>query len=460
MDEEREPARGRSRAARGSARDRLRVAGAQLFGRATLDDLSAFATVGRLTAESGLSSGAIYSAFPTDPDVARSAPQAAMRDAYLCIDFADDRIVREVMEVFERAVASPEGATRVLETLTKVIATLVADGVRDPARWEYTHLWLGATAANNDPEVARMLEAYYVGLDDSYELLIEAVLKYTGRVPVSGVRARDIARVLIASVDGAAMRFRIDPDVDVTMLSSTMLGVVASMTRRVDEADDVFARRLTSASDDPLGAADLDAIAAAVRRVEQRAGWQEVDLGRIAALSGVDEVDLVAVYPTRHHLAAIIWSDVLDRLERRTTARTDQDRRSRLAELVMDLAEAACGRRAVIASLLTARLHRSSVVGPDSDPVNVRAVAMITALLPGGVEITEVAARTALDALLLGAAGSTATADELGTVLVSGLVALSDWVGSGGGRASDDGAAADDAAASMVSRVSLGEATT
>lgn len=126
----------------------------------------------------------------------------------------------------------------------------------------------------------------------------------------------------------------------------------------------------------------------------------------------------------------------------------------------MDLAESACGRRAVVASLLTARLHRSSVVGPDSDPVNVRAVAMITSLLPGGAEITEVAARTALDALLLGAAGSTATADELGTVLVSGLVALSDWVGSGGGRESDDETAADDAAASTVSRVGSGEATT
>ncbi len=446
MVDERAAPSGRTRAARGTARDRLRDAGARLFGQATLDDLSAFATVGRLTTASGLSSGAVYSAFPTDPDVARSAPQSAMRDAYLSLDFADDRIMTGVIDIFERTVASPEGAARLINTVAELVAEFVAEGVRDPLRWEYSHLWLGTAVASNDPEVARMLADYYAGLDASYDLLVHAVLRQTGRVPIGGVQSRDIARVLIASVDGAAVRFRIDADFDVAMLSSTMLGVVAAMTRRVDEADDVFARRLSSAGDDPLSAAELDAVAAAVRRVEERAGWQEVDLGRIAALSGVDEVTLVGRYPTRHHLAAIIWSRVLDRVERRAEARSDRDRRGQLRELVSDLTDAACANRSLVASLLTARLHRSSVVGDDADPVNVRAVAMITSLLPGGMAITEVAARTAFDALLLGAAGSTATADELSAVLVAGLDALIDWVDATESRALGDEAAADEPA--------------
>lgn len=428
MDDEREPPVGRRRATRGSARDRLRTAGAEMFGTATLDDLSSFATVGRLTHASGLSSGAVYSAFPTPPGIARTAPQAAMRDAYLSLDFADDRIVQEVISMFERTVSGPEGATRLLEALAEVVAVPIEAAVRDADRWEYSQMWIGAAVANNDPEVAHKLASYYTGLEALYTQLIDGMLQVTGRVAVGGVSAGDIARVVIASADGVALRMRLDPDVDRSLLTLMLLGAIASMTRRSDEADDVFAMRLTAVGDAALSAAQLETVAASVRRVEQRAGWHEVDLARIAAMSDVDEVSLVVAYPTRHHLAVIIWSDVVDQVVRRAGARAGRDVDGRIQELVADLAEVACARRSVVASLLTARLHSSTGFGTDADPVNDRVVAMLMALLPGGPGITAVAARTALDALLLGAAGSDATASELGAVLGVGLRSVRDWV--------------------------------
>ena len=52
----------RSRVPRGQAQERLHDACARLLAGVTLDDLTAFVTVARLTQESGVSSGAIYSA--------------------------------------------------------------------------------------------------------------------------------------------------------------------------------------------------------------------------------------------------------------------------------------------------------------------------------------------------------------------------------------------------------------
>ena len=63
----------RSRVPRGQAQERLHDACARLLAGVTLDDLTAFVTVARLTQESGVSSGAIYSA--VDGGVGRSAPQ-------------------------------------------------------------------------------------------------------------------------------------------------------------------------------------------------------------------------------------------------------------------------------------------------------------------------------------------------------------------------------------------------
>jgi len=400
----------RQRAARGTAKDRLHATAVRLLAEATLDDLAAFATVGRLAGEAGLSSGAIYSAFPTPPTSERTAPQAVMRDAFLAFDFTDQEIVSGVAELFDSTIASPEDTGRLLEELADRVADPVVDGVRNPDRWAYTHLWLGAAIAKNDPEVTSMLQTYYHGIEEEYASVVAKILDSTGRAPIGDLGAHGIARVLIAAVDGAAIRLRIDPTVDGTLVSTILLGVFAALTRRIDEEDDLFARRIAVVGDGTPEPALLDAVATAVRRVEAAEGWPAVTLPRIAEMAGIAEVSLVAVYPTRHHLARIAWDDVVDRLGRRAASRSQIDLDTQVVQLVTDIAEAACSQRSLVSSMLTARLHDVSSVAID-DTVPDRAASLLASLLPA--DDASVAARATVDALLMGAAGSDVGADDL-----------------------------------------------
>ena len=70
---------------RATTEERLVEAARSLLAASTLDDLTSFVTVKRLTDDSGLSSGAVYSAFTPDAGVgarSRSAPQVAARRSF------------------------------------------------------------------------------------------------------------------------------------------------------------------------------------------------------------------------------------------------------------------------------------------------------------------------------------------------------------------------------------------
>lgn len=415
----------RGRAARGTARDRLSAAAERMLAGVSLDDLTAFATVGRLSSEAGLSSGAIYSAHPPAPGSDRTAPQSVMRHAFLGLDLTDADVVRGVAEVFNASVASPEDASRLIESLAELVAVPVVDGVRNPDRSAYTRLWLGVAVARNDPEVAAMLRDYYDGIEEAYGIAIASILDITGRAPIEELDPRGIARLLIAAVDGAALRVRVDPSADATLVASVLLAVFAATTRRVDEEDDLFARRIAVAGDVRLGDDRLAAVAAAVRRVESAEGWSAVTLPLVAEMSGVAEVSLVAVYPTRHHLGEIVWNDVVDRVGRRAATRSSMAVDVQVVELVADLAEAACSHRLLVSSVLSARLHRTASDSGLSDgrPTD-GAAALLAGVLPVADDVALVAAHTIVDALMMGAAGSDISAEELARLLTVGLASI------------------------------------
>ncbi|UDY34620.1 hypothetical protein [Dermatobacter hominis] len=415
----------RPRARRGTARERLREASARLLSGATLDDVTAFITVNRLTAASGLSSGAIYSAFASDG--ARSAPQAAARQLFLSIRPQDDPMVIEILEQLHGSMDDADDAEqRFVETLAELAAAPVVASARSSEPWDYTHLWLAAAVAINDEEVRDAVRHVYVENTRTYERAIARALELVGRTPVEGIDIHMLASMLVAGADGAAVRLRFDPDADPDLVRLTYLSTIASMTRRVDEADDLFASRVISSYRPQPQPVHLDDVRDAVRAVDEREGWAAVTVTRIVTLTGIAESAFVAMYPTRHHLATFIWDDVLGTVERRARARQSLDASVQVVELVADLAETACARRSLVASLLTARLHAAATSdGAVLDPSSERLVGLLGSLLEGDEALRTVAARTAVDGLLMAAAAADAEAEELARVLIAGLASIS-----------------------------------
>lgn len=177
----------------------------------------------------------------------------------------------------------------------------------------------------------------------------------------------------------------------------------------------------------PASTAEVERIGAEVRGLVERQGWQAVTLGRIQERTGIERSVIVATAPTRHHLATFVWSDVVEPIVRRAAARTGLGPDVQVVELVRDVADAACSRRALVASLLRSRLHDASSTDiAATDTGSDRLVALLTGLLVrvagGDVGLRAVAARTAVDALLVGAAGSDADAEALSAVLIAGLL--------------------------------------
>ena len=416
----------RARARRGTARERLREATARMMATATLDDLTAFVTVNRLTAESGLSSGAIYSAYSSDGG--RSAPQAAARDLFLSLGPEDDEMVIEILEQLHASMdAAEDQEQRFVETLAELAADPVVESALSTEPWDYTHLWMAAAVALNDEEVRESLCHLYTENTRAYERAMARALELVGRTLVEGVDLHTFASLLVAGADGAALRLRIDPLADPDLVRLTYLSTFASMTRRADESDDLFASRLLAAHRPPPQPVHVDDIRGAVRDVTSREGWAAVTVSRVVAITGIPESVFVAMYPTRHHLAVFVWEDVLGTVERRARARQGLGAESEVVELVTDLAESACTRRSLVASLLTARLHAAATSdGGAFDPSSERLVALLAELLDGAAEeVRTVAARAAVDALLMGAAASEADPGELVRLLIAGLGPIS-----------------------------------
>jgi hypothetical protein len=419
----------RRRARRGTAAVRLREATSRLLSGVTLDDVTEFITVSRLTAESGLSGGAVYSAFSSSGE--RTAAQAIARELVLSVGPEDDPMVIEILEQLHATVDGADDADQqFLEMLADLAAAPVVESARSSLDWDYTQFWLALAVSLNDDEVRESLRTMYVGNTRSYERLLARVLELTGRTTVEGIDLHTLCSLLVTGADGAAIRLRLDPEADESLVRLAFLSTIASLTRRVDEADDLFASRVVTSHRTRAEPIHVDDIRDAVRSVDEREGWSAVSVTRIVDLTGIPESVFVTMYPTRHHLATFVWDDVLATLERRAEARRTLDASVQATELVADLAEAACARRSLVASLLAARLHAAAAAdGPVLDPSSERLVARLAGLLEGTEEVRTVAARTAVDALLMAAATSETEADELTGVVVAGLTAVRASIG-------------------------------
>ena len=410
----------RRRARRGSAAAELTAAASRLLADATLDDLTAFVTVGRLTEASGLSNGAIYSSFCSTDE--RSAPQAAARDAFLSVGPDDDEMVLQIIELVHASLEAEDGHDeRFLETLAELAAAPVVESARGGALTDYTHMWFAAAIARNDPAAKAVGRALFTAGTKAYERIVTRVLELSDRVLAEGVDLTALVSVLMAGGDGLAMRLRLDDDADPDLVRVAFLSAFASMTRRRDDVDDPFVGRVVAPAsirfDDELRSTVHEAVTTLV----ERAGWSAVTLGRVAGMTHIAETTLVAVYPTRHHLAALVWADVLAMVERRARSRRSLASEVQVDELVADLAEAACARRSLVTSLLTARLQGPSAGDDPADDPSERLIDMFAEVLDGGSSSSTVAARTAVDALLMGAAASDSDAAALAGVLVAGL---------------------------------------
>lgn len=418
----------RRRAARGTARPRLHAAAERLLSRVTLDDLTAFVTVGRLAEESGLSNGAIYSAArPSDGagGRSRSAPQAIVREMFLSRGPVTDGLVLEVTAALQDCIDGRSTDGHLVERIATTVGRHVEAAARGEAGWEYTHLSLAAAVAVNDPAVREQLNATYRDVAEGYAELIAVVLDLTERVPVDGVSLDDLTWMILDVSDAGALRVRAGPDAATGTVARLIQMVFAAATRRRDDHEDGSIDRFAFDVRTP-DRDEQDRIASATRRLTEESGWDSVTLTRVQNISGVDRSVLVAVAPTRHHLAAPVWSDVVGSIERRAQVRSNLPAGTRVEELVRDIADAACARRTLVASLLQARLHdqvsTSAGPAPDQDRLAKLLGALLVEHAGRGPGSRAVAARTAVDALLIGAAGTDTAAGELTAVLTAGLL--------------------------------------
>ncbi|UDY34621.1 hypothetical protein [Dermatobacter hominis] len=439
---------------RGTARERLRDAARRLMTEATLDDLTSFITVRRLTEDTGLSSGAVYSAFAPDSGVgsrSRSAPQAAGRAAFWSLHAESDSLVSSLQGLFDSAI---DGAGLEGLELLEGVAELLTGPITDAARgtdgeggWSYTQLFLGGAVALNDREVASFLGRSYEGYDRAYIPGLEVLLRLAGRELVDGVDLRQFAQMLVTAADGCALRLRVDPDLDPAIVRQMYLAVWIAMTRRADVRDDQLGHRLAIAGQRPLDDEQQDAVRRAVLRVHGRAGWPAVTLAKVAQLSGVSDARLAGRYPSRHDLAVIVWDDVVAGVERRDAARSALPADIRLGALLEDVCDTACSQRALMASLLIAHLNSTSEQIADADDpgshrmVELLASSILATAEHGGVDLSgpsiptaagdgfRVMARATLDLVLLRSSTSTMAGHEMAALIVDGMVGAGVVVG-------------------------------
>jgi hypothetical protein len=442
--------------ARGSARERLQDAARVLLTTASLDDLTSFITVRRLTEDTGLSSGAVYSAFAPDSGVgarSRSAPQAAGRAAFWSLEADTDLLVESVQALFEASVDTLDGEIEGLEPL-EGLAELLTGPVADAARgtdgehgWSYTQVFLGAAVALNDPEVAAFLARSYEAYDRAYLPAIEQLLRLTGRELVDGVDLRQFAQLLVIAADGCALRLRIDPDLDPSIIRRMYVAIWIALTRRTDVRDDQLGHRLAIKGQRPLEAEQQAAVRNAVLRVHGRAGWPAVTLAKVAQLSGLSDARLAGHFPSRHDLAVLVWDELVAGMARRDGARSGLAPALRLGALLEDICDTACSQRALIASLLISHLNSTSesAVAAD-DPGSDRIVDLLAASIlataeASGVDLSgpspptaagdgfRVMARATLDLVLLRSSTSNMPGHELAAMIVDGMVGAGVVVG-------------------------------
>lgn len=417
----------------------------EMLAGATIDDLTEFLTVRRLAERSGLSSGAIYSSFAPETGSgarSRTAPQVAARRALLSLDADNDVLMDMQMAVVDDVLSAGLSGVELLHEVAQMLTLPVAAVVRGDLGdgWSYTQLFLMAAVALNDDAVANHLAESYDGYDRAYEPAIEALLAATGRVLVDGVDMRQFARLLVTAADGCALRLRIERELDPHLLTQTFLALWVAMTRRSDERDAQIGQLLAVHGRHPLDEVEVESVRAAVRRVSERAGWPAVTVAKIAQITGISDVQLAGTYPTRHELAGLLWSDLVDGIERRSDARSKLGYEERVIALIDDMCDTACSNRALMASLLIAQLNAASNLDQNyQDPGVKRLVDLIAATVlsaaqelgidlspaampPGAGDDFRVMARATLDMVLLQASSSEVTAGDLTALIFDGMV--------------------------------------
>jgi len=431
---------------RATTEERLVEAARSLLAASTLDDLTSFVTVKRLTDDSGLSSGAVYSAFTPDAGVgarSRSAPQVAARRSFWNFGSEAIELVDQLTLLFEQVVdASGDDDLHILQSVADLVSGPVAAQARATTNdgWSYTHLFLGAAVALNDPEVGEFLSDLYAGYERAYQPNLEILMRLSGRVLVDGVDLHQFSEMLISATDACALRLRIDPSTDPAIISRMFLAVWIAMTRRADARDDQLGPRLAVRGQGPLDEGQAEAVRAAVLRVFNRAGWPAVTLAKVAQLAGVPDGRLAGVYSSRHDLAVIIRDELVAGLLRRDDQRTALAPGARLEALVEDLSDTVTMQRSVAASLLISQLNRVAESGSDTD--DERSLVIIerfaevireAAAADGTIDLTaptvppaagdgfRVMARATLELMLLRAAASTMSGRELAALVIDGM---------------------------------------
>lgn len=423
---------------RDATRQALRDAAVEMLASLTLDDVTAFVTVRRLADGAGLSSGAVYSTYVPESGVggrARSAPQVAARDAFLSVEAMSEAATGPAADRVRGAIADADADAQSLLDILAVPAVATARASDGDDGWVTTFQLLGAVVAPHDPEVGAIVRSVNLGFDESMGALVPALLEHTGRELVDGFDARDFARLSNVAFSGCAQRFRVNPEQDPSLLATMYKALWVALTRPIDARDDTLGHRLAVRGRRPLDADEQEAVRAAVLRVTERAGWPAVTLAKVGQIAKVDDARLAGLYPTRHDLATVVWSEVVDDLERRDSARSPMEPPERLAALVDDIVDAACSQRALVASLLISRLQAISESGLEvHDTPNTRIVDLLAAALSasadddpalppptGAAEDYRLMARATIDVIWARAASSAERTETLAPMMLEGM---------------------------------------
>jgi hypothetical protein len=354
----------------------------------------------------------------------------------------NDVVVFAVSELLSGALADDAAGVELMEEVARLLAIPVAAVARGDGDdgWSYTQVFLSAAVALNDETVANRLARAYESYDKAYEPAIESLLAVTGRVLVDGIDLRQFCRLLVTAADGCALRLRIERELDPRLLTQTFLAMWAAMTRRSDERDGQIAQRLAILGRSPLDAAEVESVRAAVKRVAERAGWPAVTVAKIAQISGIPDARLAGAYPSRHELAGLLWSDLVDGIERRAEDRAGLAFEARVVALVDDICDTACSQRALMASLLIAQLNAASSLDHSyQEPSVLRLVELLasavmvaaqeleidlspSAMPPGAVDDFRVMARATIDMILLQASSSDVTGSDMAALIFDGMV--------------------------------------
>ena len=336
---------------RRATRRRLLEGALCLVDKADLTHFLRFVTISALCDETGLSNGAVYSAFGDGP---RAVALTATLETLAALPDVEDQLEKLFEETVDRISGGDDSA---LDDLANGASTYTRAWTSGTNGRFFTLNLVAAAAAATDEAAASVLRTVYVGTTQRYMQRYERLLAASRREPVAGLDAAAIAVVLTALTDGMAMRLRFDDGIDDRLVATAFKAVWAGTTRHAGLTDDDLELRIAlrgAGGTSRLTDGTRRAIAVAVSRMYRQTGWSSIAVPAVADAAGVSANTVRSHYGDRHGLAAVIWAGFVDEMHAQLAGEPRVHVVTRLRHLLRSVAQHQSDHPEVTDSLLIA----------------------------------------------------------------------------------------------------------